>query len=125
MKNLRFLAIALALSLMIGEAYRSWGAARPVAFWMDDMLAGAILIASAMAVATPTVARRAWFTGSWGIAVGMLYVSFFGKVFAPQEAQPGNFQLGLLTMLVGVAFAVSITGFIASILLPYERDRAT
>ena len=32
MNALRFLAIALSLSLMIGEAWRSWGVGRPVMF---------------------------------------------------------------------------------------------
>ena len=121
MKLLRVIAILGALGLMLGEAYRSWGVGRPVAFWMDDMLAGGVLIASAILVARPTVARRAFFTGAWGIGVGMLYGSFFGKLFAPQEANPGNLDLGLLTALVGFAFIVSVVGMIASILLPTNQ----
>lgn len=120
MRALRVIAIVGALALMLGEAYRSWGMGRPVAFWMDDMLAGGLLIVSAMLVAVPTVARRTFFTGSWGIAVGMLYGSFFGKVFAPQDSDPGNFDLGLLTALIGSAFAVAVGGMIASILLPAQ-----
>ena len=118
MRTLRLIAVVGALALMLGEAYRSWGMGRPVAFWMDDMLAGGLLIASAILVAIPTVARRAFFTGSWGIAVGMLYGSFFGKVFAPQDANPGNFDLGVLTALIGLSFVVAVCAFVASILLP-------
>lgn len=121
MKLLRVIAILGALALMLGEAYRSWGMGRPVAFWMDDMLVGGLLIASAILVARPTVARRAFFTGAWGIGVGMLYGSFFGKLFAPQDADPGNFDLGPLTALIGFSFAVSVAGMIASILLPANQ----
>lgn len=86
------------------------------------MLAGTLMIWAAWKVGTPTVATRAFFTGSWGIAVGMLYGSFFGKVFDPASSNPGNFSLGLLTALVGIAFAISIAGLIASIVLPVSPD---
>ena len=47
MKLLRIAAILLGLSLIIGEAYRSWGVGRPIAFWMDDMIMGGLLIVAA------------------------------------------------------------------------------
>ena len=100
LKWLRIWAVIGALSLMIGEAYRSWGVGRPTAFWMDDMLAGVLLLASAWAMRAPTPLRHAWFSASWGIATGMLYGSFFGKLFDPTHAQPGNFGLGLLKTLI-------------------------
>jgi hypothetical protein len=115
MKGLRIIAIIGALALMIGEAYRSWGVGRPVAFWMDDMLAGSMMIAAAVAVRNPTVRSRAFFSSSWGVAVGMLYGSFFGKVFDPANANPGNFALGPLTVLIGTAFVIAIAGLVASI----------
>lgn len=121
MKGLRLLAVALALSLMIGEAYRSFGAGRPVVFWMDDMLMGALLIWSAALLAKETGARRAFFTGAWGVNAGMLYGSFFGKVFEPATANAGNFDLGLLTLLVGLAFATAIVGFVLSLLIPFKQ----
>lgn len=117
LRVLRTIAVIGALMLMLGEAYRSWGAGRPAAFWMDDMLAGALMIWAAWAVRTGSAASHAFFAGSWGIAVGMLYGSFFGKVFDPANANPGNFSLGLLTLLVGVAFVIAIGGLLASILL--------
>lgn len=117
MNWLRILAVVHALSLMIGEAYRTWGANRPAAFWLDDMLAGALLIAGAVAVGTPTPPRRALFTGGWGVCVGMLYGSFFGKVFAPQSENAGNFDLGVLTALIGLALATAVFGFFASLMI--------
>ena len=118
MKALRIVAILLALSLMIGEAYRSWGVGRPVAFWMDDQIMGAMLIFGAILVRNPTRMARSLFAGGWGVNAGMLYGSFFGKVFDPAAANPGNFALGPLTALIGIAFAVSVAGLIASIILP-------
>ncbi len=123
MKALRIIAIIGALALMLGEAYRSWGVGRPVAFWMDDMLVGAMMIASAVAVGKPTVGTRAFFSASWGVATGMLYGSFFGKVFDPKNANAGNFDLGLLTALIGVAFVIAIIGLIASISIDPPTER--
>jgi hypothetical protein len=115
---LRFLAIALSLSLMIGEAWRSWGAGRPVMFVMDDMLIVGFLIAAAIAVGQDSLRNRTAFAAAWGAAAGMLYPSFFGKVFEPETAQAGNWNLGVLTILVGAAFIVSLAGMWLSITLP-------
>jgi hypothetical protein len=54
---------------------------------------------------------------------GMLYGSFFGKVFEHARAQAGNWDLGVLTALLGVAFAVSLAGVWFSMTLPL-RERA-
>ncbi len=118
MKQLRAIAILLALSLMIGETWRSWGAGRPIMFVLDDMLMGGFLIAAAIAVKTENLRNRLAFAAAWGIVAGMLYTSFFGKVFAPETAQAGNWDLGVLTVLLGIAFAISLAGLWFSIALP-------
>lgn len=121
MKALRIIAILLALGLMIGEAYRSWGAGRHVTFWIDDQIMGALLIAAAVALRQETPARRALFTGTWGVSAGALYLSFFSKVFEPPElTNAGNMSFGVLAALVGIAFVVSVAGFIASLVLPFK-----
>ncbi len=122
MKRLRLLAVLLALSLMVGEAWRSWGAGRPAYAWLDDQIMGAMLLAGAWAMSRDTLARRAFFAAGWGVNAGMLYGSFFGKVFEPQRTNAGNFDLGVLTWLVGLAFAVSIAGMILTITLPQQRE---
>jgi hypothetical protein len=121
-KRLRLLAVLLALSLMVGEAWRSWGAGRPAYAWIDDQIMGAMLLAGAWAMARDTMARRAFFAAGWGVNAGMLYGSFFGKLFEPARADAGNFDLGVLTSLVGLAFAVSVLGMIMTIMLPRERE---
>lgn len=112
---LRIWAVVGALSLITGEAYRSWGVGRPVAFWMDDVLAGALLLVGAWAMRDPKPRACALFAGGWGVATGMLYGSFFGKVFDPAHANPGNFRLDVLVTLIGVAFFSALACFILSI----------
>lgn len=112
---LRILAVGLSLSLMIGEAIRSWGAGRPVMFWLDDFLMGGLLLAAAILIARPTRLRSHLFVAGWGVCAGMLYGSFFGKVFDPANADSGNINLGILTWLIGLAFLVSLVGLWGSI----------
>jgi hypothetical protein len=118
MKKLRIVAVLLALSLMIGECLRSWGVGRPVMLVLDDQLMGGFLIVAAWAVRDETLKTRAAFTGAWGVVAGMLYGSFFGKVFEPAKAQAGNWDLGVLTWLLGIAFVVSLCGLWFSMTLP-------
>lgn len=82
----------------------------------------AMLLAGAWAMARDTLARRAFFAAGWGVNAGMLYGSFFGKLFEPARTNAGNFDLVLLTWLVGLAFAVSIAGMILTITLPQQRE---
>lgn len=121
MAILRIVAVLLALSLMIGECWRSWGADRPVVFVLDDQLMGGFLLAAAWAVRSETGLSRAAFSAAWGVVVGMLYGSFFGKVFDPARSDSGNWDFGVLTALIGLAFAVSLLGLAFSLLLPLRK----
>lgn len=115
---LRIIAALLALSLMIGELWRSWGAGRHWLFVIDDQIMGAMLILGALAVAKDTFNRRALFAAGWGVNAGMLYGSFFGKIVEPQNTNAGNWNLDVLTVLVGVAFVISLLGMFLAIILP-------
>ncbi|RGP42102.1 hypothetical protein BPTFM16_02413 [Altererythrobacter insulae] len=111
----RFLGAALALSLMIGELIRSWGVGRPIMFVLDDFFMGGLLLVGAILMAIPTLTRWAVFVAGWEACAGMLYGSFFGKVFDPASSNSGNLDLGFLTALIGVAFVISLVGLAASI----------
>lgn len=120
MTVLRIWAVLLALSLMIGELWRSWGAGREFVFVIDDQIMGAMLIVSAYLLKEQTVRRRAFFSAAWAFNVGMLYGSFFNKIISPENTNAGNWDFGILTALIGVAFLSAIIGMIASILLPHQ-----
>lgn len=119
---LRIIAVLLALSLMIGELWRSWGAGRHWLFVIDDQIMGALLILSAIVLRRDSFNRRAFFAAAWGACAGALYGSFFGKLVAPETVNAGNWNMDVLTVLVGVAFVVSLLGMILSILLPRTGD---
>ena len=116
MRLQRALAVVLALSLMIGEAFRTWGSGRPVYAWIDDQIMGIALLVTAWLIARPTPARHAAFSAAWAFNAGMLYPSFFGKVFEPERSQPGNFDPQVLLVLIGIAFLTALLGSVWSIL---------
>ena len=120
MKILRMIAVLLALGLMIGEAWRSWGADRPFIFVIDDFFLGIALLYGAWVMKMDSIRNRAIFAGAWAFNVGMLYGSFFGKIVDPSSSNPGNWDMGILTGLIGLAFATSVAGLVATIVLPAE-----
>ena len=122
MNALRSIAVAGALALMIGELWRSWGVGRHLLFIMDDMLAGGFMLAAAWAMRNDTRRNRAAFAASWGVAAGMLYGSFFGKLIDPASSNAGNWDMGVLIALLGVAFAIALAGLWFSITLPGPSD---
>ncbi|MDO9224179.1 MAG: hypothetical protein Q7U20_10775 [Caulobacter sp.] len=115
---LRIIAVIQALSLIIGETWRSWGAGRHWLFVVDDYWISALLLLGAWAMKTDGIRSRALFAAGWGANAGMLYGSFFGKLIEPASSNPGNFDIGVLTWLIGLAWAVSVIGVIASVMLP-------
>ncbi|RYF94228.1 MAG: hypothetical protein EON95_06090 [Caulobacteraceae bacterium] len=114
----RILAAIQALSLILGETYRSWGAGRHIVFVVDDYWMGALLLLGAWMMRRDSFRNRALFAAGWGVCAGMLYGSFFGKLVEPSSSNPGNFDMGLLTGLLGLAFFVALAGMIATITLP-------
>ena len=122
MKILRIISVIGALMLMLGELYRSWGTGRPLPFVMDDMLAGMLMLWAVHLTRRPSVSGRRFLAAAWGVAAGMLYGSFFGKLVDPAGSTPGNFSIGILTAIVGFAFFVSLAGMVASIMLPEDGE---
>lgn len=117
----RGLAYTLGSGLMLGEAWRSWGAGRHWLFVVDDFVIGIPLVVTAALVGRPTLARRCAFSAAYAGAAGMLYGSFFGKLVEPAATNTGNWSLGWLTLLVGLAFAGSLAGLVGSILARGEN----
>ena len=123
MLQLRLLASALAIGLIFGELLRSWGAGRPLAFVVDDLIIGACLLVGALLAKSVSIGTYSFFVGSWALAAGMLYGSFFNKLLTPVNEQAGNWDMGWLTILVGIAFATSVIGFVCAIVIAPKTPR--
>lgn len=122
MKIFRYISIFLALVLIGGEMWRSYGDGRHIMFKLDDVFAGAFMIYAALNFTSDTPARRAIFAAAWGAAAGMLYGSFFGKLLGGYPINSGNWNAGFLTLAVGVAFVGSLIGLVLAIKMPYGSN---
>ncbi len=122
MKFWRIAAALLGIILMGGELFRSWGMGRPLVFVLDDFCIGIPLVVTAFLMARDTPARRAAFAGAWGATAGMLYPSFFGKLIEPtvEAAATTNIPFDMLTAIIGILFATSLVGLVASVVLRRE-----
>lgn len=120
MKTFRRISMCLAILLMAGEVWRSWGDGRHIMFILDDFFAGFFMLFAALRFTKDTPARRATFAAAWGVAVGMLYGSFFGKLLADGPINSGNWDAGILTFAIGVAFVLSLIGLVLSIKMPFK-----
>ncbi len=121
MKTFRTISIVLAVLLMAGEVFRSWGDGRHIMFILDDFFAGIFMIFAALRFTSDTPVRRATFAAAWGVAVGMLYGSFFTKLLSGGSYNSGNFDPGLLTTLLGICFAASLVGLYLAITMRYDK----
>ena len=120
MGTIRVLAIVLGSSLMIGETIRSWGQGRNLLFVLDDFVIGLPLVVTALMMSRPSMARHAALAASFAAAAGMLYGSFFGKLVDLSQPASSNIEIGLLTTLIGLAFAGSLIGLVATIMMARE-----
>jgi hypothetical protein len=118
------LAIGFALLLAVAEAVRNWGDWGYWPFWVVDYLAVALLLVGAVRSLRARYASL-WLSGSWGFTCAMFYMSFFSHLEAlradPNVQEHGPIAAGPLTLAIGVLFAVTILGFILS-LLPDRRS---
>lgn len=114
----RILAAFIGSTLMIGELIRSWGMERPLVFVLDDFCIGIPLVVTAWLMSKDTKPRRAAFAGAWGATAGMLYPSFFGKLVEQDAAGAAtNIPFHTLTAIIGLLFALSLAGLVASVAL--------
>lgn len=122
MKTFLRISIVLALIIMVGEIWRSWGDGRNIIWVLDDVLAGFYMIVAAIMFKRDAPTLRALFASSWGVAVGMLYMSFFSSLLAPEALNAGNFNKDFLITAKGICFALSFIGLAAAILLPFRQE---
>lgn len=113
----RIWAALAGFSLMLGESIRSWGQSRSFWFVADDFFVGIPLVAAALLMARPTVARFAALAAAFAANAGMTYSSFFSKVVAPTQDMASNIEAGLLTWLIGLSFVSSLLGLTATLYL--------
>jgi hypothetical protein len=92
---------------------------------LDDFIAGAMLFWSAMLMRRPTLMARRFLSAAWGVAMWMLYGSFVLEFIDPVSGAAIGVPFSMVTLLVGLAFLVSVACFIASVFIPDANDART
>lgn len=115
MKYLRTLAALLGVLLIVGELARSWGQGRNILFVVDDFFIGIPLLLMAMLMSKPSTVRFCGLTAAFAAVAAGLYGSFFGKIVDLEQEMASNFENEILTALIGLAFASSLAGVVASL----------
>ncbi|HEY6562993.1 MAG TPA: hypothetical protein VIY86_00725 [Pirellulaceae bacterium] len=103
-------AVVFAVVLMIGEAYRSWGAGRPVVSWLDDMIAGTVILAGVLLIGRGSAAGWNVLAGGWGAIWGLAYGSFFSKFLTTNPTDDGNIPFQSLLWIIGFGLIAATVG---------------
>lgn len=85
-----------------------------LAFYVDDYIAGGLLLWAAWSVSRGRPNGRAWLVAAWGVLSGGLYGSFFGQLahVGPDVSGHSN---AFVAAVKGVLYAVSIAGLVLSV----------
>jgi hypothetical protein len=91
-------ALVLGLLLPCIETWRRWGDFARWASWLDDIIAGALLLYAWHAGRVDEQRSRPYLMAAWGYVVGIAYMSFFGQLERLDVADPSGVPvLGVLT----------------------------
>ena len=112
-----YLAILLALGLIIGETIRRYGEWGFWARWIDDYIMGLLLIIPAILVFKNKNFGEKLLIAGWSLTVGMPNGSFFSKISPNAKEFQTNIEANSLIFLIGLAFITSIIGLIWILLL--------
>ncbi len=87
----------------------------PIHSYVDDLIAGALLLLAARSVSRGSPRGPAFLAGAWGVLSGGLYGSFFWQLSRVDEVDVGG-SAGLTVVIVkGVLYAISLVALVLSI----------
>lgn len=87
----------------------------PVAAYLDDFIAGGLLLWAAYAVRRRSRYGGRLLTAAWGVVGGGLYYSFFGQIERWGEPDVSGVGNGYVIAVKGVLFAVALVALFLSV----------
>jgi hypothetical protein len=93
------------------------------AFYVDDLIAGALLLWAARAAARERPNADAWLAGAWGVLAGGLYGSFFGQLEHWREVDVGGAAGLTVVAIKGVLYAISMIALTCALRRPLAKLR--
>ena len=83
--------------------------------YVDDFIAGGLLLLAASAVSRGRAYGPYLLVGSWGVLCGGLYSSFFGQLRNPLADDISGLPNLAVVVIKGIFWAVAMAGFVQSI----------
>jgi len=118
-------AWAMGVVLPLLEALRRRTNFESPAFYVDDFIAGALLLWAANSARVRHPQSRLRLAGAWGVLSGGLYGSFFGQLEDWRAVDVGG-QSGLVVVVIkGVLYAISLAAFVCALRRSDEALHAT
>ena len=115
-------AWAMGCALPILEVARRRTHFHPVATYVDDFIAGGLLLWAAYAASRGLHNSKAYLCAAWGIVCGGLYYSFFGQLERGAERDISGLHSGTVVLIKGGLFAVAIISLALSIRRPTQSQ---
>lgn len=112
------LAIVIGAITPLLETVRRWSTWQedPPSFF-DDFLLGGLLLYGAWRVSKEPVSGQRFLAAGWGVALGMVFLSFFGQLRMLREGtvDPAPISSEWVAIIKGIGFLIVILGFITSL----------
>jgi ketosteroid isomerase-like protein len=109
------LALPFAILLALAEIVRNWGAWGFWPFWVVDYIAVALLLIAWYTSTRGRARAPVMLAGAWGFTCAMFYMSFFLHLAETGASDTGPIAHHTVTLIVGLLFAVTVIGFISSL----------
>lgn len=109
------LALAFGLFLALAETARNWGNWQWWPFWVVDFIAAGLLVLGSTATLRHHARGPVLLAGAWGFTTAMFYGSFWSHIASFDRPADGNVAQGPLTIIIGVMWALTIVGFVLSL----------
>jgi hypothetical protein len=90
----------------------------PIASYVDDLIAGALLLVAARAASRGRPNAGVWLAGAWGVLAGGLYGSFFGQLEQWREVDVSGHSGLFVVVVKGVLYAISMVALVCSLRRP-------
>lgn len=129
-----WLALAFGTFLAVAEVVRNGGVVQWWPFWVVDYIAVGLLLWGAAAVLwRPSAKGLPILTAAWGFTCAMFWMSLFGHIAELQasgvEVSVTNMESAvdepMLTIIIGVLFAVTVLGLATSLLAEFRGEAAS
>src|SRR4051812_9263477 len=109
LKASRATALVVGLLLPCIETWRRWRMLADWPSWLDDYIAGALLLYAWQAGRHEVTRSRPYLMAAWGYTFGIAYMSFFGQLHSARNADPSGMSTDVVIAFKALGLVVSVT----------------